>query len=144
MNARKASISEKKMHEETHNREYAHHQTRGIAVPHRPVILQEMPQCIPTSSSVSISGCYHLGEGNAHRGIFPHRDEYEPLLEIMRNAHSRQTHFTSWNISGNPYNLWTLLTRGEAIFFVSGSNDRDVPMNTLRDHKGTSFRSRTA
>ena len=55
------------------------------------------------------------------------RSEYSSILQIIRDAPSRHMDSTSWKISGNPYNLWTFLTRSEAIFTVRKSNGHDVP-----------------
>ncbi len=46
--------------------------------------------------------------------------EYASLLLEIRNAPSRHMDSTSWRIDGNPYNLWTFLTKSEAIFRISG------------------------
>jgi transposase len=46
--------------------------------------------------------------------------EYASLLLEIRNAPSRHMDLTSWRIDGNPYNLWTFLTKSEAIFRISG------------------------
>jgi len=69
-------------------------------------------------------------------------DEYGSLLDSIRNAPSRHMDSTSWNIDGNPYNLWTFLTRSESIFLVSRSNSHDVPLETLKDHKGIDVHDR--
>ena len=53
--------------------------------------------------------------------------EYSSVLQTIRDAPSRHMHSTSWKISGNPYNLWTFLTRSEAIFTVRKSNGHNVP-----------------
>jgi hypothetical protein len=69
-------------------------------------------------------------------------DEYSSLLHAIRDAPSRHMDSTSWRIDGNPYNLWTFLTRSEAIFVVRKSNGHEVPMDILRDHKGTDIHDR--
>ncbi len=43
---------------------------------------------------------------------------------------------TSWIIDGEPYNLWTFLTKVEAVFQISRGNGHEVPMNTLKNHRG--------
>ncbi len=68
--------------------------------------------------------------------------EYENLLIEIRNAPSRHMDSTSWKIGGNPYNLWTFLTKGEAIFLVSKGNGHEVPMNTLKNHRGIDIHDR--
>lgn len=69
-------------------------------------------------------------------------NEYESLLEEIRNARSRHMDSTSWNIDGNPYNLWTFLTKGEAIFLVSKSNGHEVPLGVLGKHNGIDIHDR--
>ena len=66
----------------------------------------------------------------------------ETLLDTIGNAPSRHMDSTSWSINGNPYNLWTFLTKTEAIFLVSKSNSHEVPMYTLKDHNGTDVHDR--
>ncbi len=69
-------------------------------------------------------------------------EEYENLLNGIRNAPSRHMDSTSWNIGGNPYNLWTFLTKTEAIFHVSKGNGHEVPLEMLKDHNGTDVHDR--
>ncbi len=64
-------------------------------------------------------------------------DEYASLLHAIRDAPSRHMDSTSWRIGGNPYNLWTFLTKSEAIFLVRKGNGHEVPMDILRDHIST-------
>ena len=68
--------------------------------------------------------------------------EYSSLLQAIRDAPSRHMDSTSWRIDGNPYNLWTFLTRSEAIFHISKGNGHEVTMDILRDHKGTDIHDR--
>ena len=42
----------------------------------------------------------------------------------------------TWIIDGEPYNLWTFLTKEEAVFQISRGNGHEVPMNTLKNHRG--------
>ena len=69
-------------------------------------------------------------------------DEYSSLLHAIRDAPSRHMDSTSWRIDGDPYNLWTFLTKTEAIFLVSKSNGHEVPMEMLAEHKGTDIHDR--
>ena len=65
-----------------------------------------------------------------------------PILQAIRDAPSRHMDSTSWRIDGNPYNLWTFLTKTEAIFVVRKSNGHEVPMEMLAEHKGTDIHDR--
>ncbi len=49
---------------------------------------------------------------------------------------------TSWRIDGNPYNLWTFLTKSEAIFHISRGNGHEIPLELLKDHNGTDAHDR--
>ena len=49
---------------------------------------------------------------------------------------------TSWRINGNPYNLWTFLTKSELIFAIRKSNGHEVPQEILADHNGTDIHDR--
>ena len=69
-------------------------------------------------------------------------DEYSSLLQAIRDASSRHMDSTSWRIDGNQYNLWTFLTRSEAIFHISKGNGNEVPMELLKDHGGTDIHHR--
>ena len=68
--------------------------------------------------------------------------EYSSLLQAIRDASSRHMDSTSWRIDGNPYSLWTFLTRSEAIFHISKGNGHEVPMELLKDHEGTDIHDR--
>ena len=68
--------------------------------------------------------------------------EYSSLLQAIRDAPSRHMDSTSWKIDRNPYNLWTFLTKSEAIFVVRKSNGHEVSMDILRTHKGTDIHDR--
>jgi transposase len=68
--------------------------------------------------------------------------EYSSLLQAIRDAPSRHMDSTSWRIDGNPYNLWTFLTRSEAIFHISKGNGHEVPLELLKDHEGTDIHDR--
>ena len=69
-------------------------------------------------------------------------DEYENLLTEIRDAPSRHMDSTSWIIDGETYNLWTFLTKGEAVFQISRGNGHEVPMNTLKNHRGIDIHDR--
>ena len=69
-------------------------------------------------------------------------DEYSSLLHAIRDAPSRHMDSTSWRIGGNPYNLWTFLTKSEATFRISRSNGHDVPLETLNDDNGVDIHDR--
>jgi len=68
--------------------------------------------------------------------------EYFSLLQEIRDAPSRHMDSTSWSVNGNPYNLWTFLTKSEAIFHISKGNGHEVPMEVLKDHEGTDIHDR--
>ncbi len=68
--------------------------------------------------------------------------EYESLLDIIRNVPSRHMDSTSWSNGGNPYNLWTFLTKSEAVFHISRCNGHEVPLEVLKDHNGTDVHDR--
>ena len=88
----------------------------------------------------------HISEGEIQNILSQLSDylgeEYENLLNGIRNAPSRHMDSTSWNIDGNPYNLWTFLTKTEAIFVVRKGNGHEVPMEMLAEHKGTDIHDR--
>ena len=69
-------------------------------------------------------------------------EEYSSLLQTIRDAPSRHMDSTSWKISGNPYNLWTFLTKSESIFAIRKSNGHEVPLEILADHNGTDIHDR--
>ena len=69
-------------------------------------------------------------------------EEYSSLLHAIRNAPSRHMDSTSWRIDGNLHNLWTFLTKSEAIFTVKKSNGHEVPLEILDDHKGVDIHDR--
>ena len=68
--------------------------------------------------------------------------EYSSLLQEIRDATSRHMDSTSWNIDGNPYNLWAFLTKSEAVFHTSKGNGHEVPLDILREHNGTDIHDR--
>ena len=68
--------------------------------------------------------------------------EYFSLLQAIRDAPSRHMDSTSWSVNGDPYNLWTFLTKSEAIFHISKGNGHEVPMEVLKDHEGTDVHDR--
>ena len=68
--------------------------------------------------------------------------EYFSLLQEIRDAPSRHMDSTSWSVNGDPYNLWTFLTKSEAIFHISKGNGHEVPMEVLKDHEGTDVHDR--
>ena len=68
--------------------------------------------------------------------------EYASLLQAIRDAPSRHMDSTSWSVDGNPYNLWTFLTRSDAIFDLSNGNGNQVPLEVLADDEGTDIRDR--
>jgi transposase len=69
-------------------------------------------------------------------------NEYGDLLEAVRHAQSRHMDSTSWNIGGNPFNLWTFLTKSEAIFHISRGISHEVPLEVLGEHNGTDIHDR--
>ena len=69
-------------------------------------------------------------------------ERYENLLLEVRNAPSRNMDSTSSRISGENYNLWVFVTKGEAIFHTSKSNSHDVPLTVLGKHEGTDVHDR--
>ena len=64
------------------------------------------------------------------------------LSDSLGDAPSRHMDSTSWRMDGNPYNLWTFLTKSEAIFLVRKSYGHEVPIDLLRDHSGTDIHDR--
>ncbi len=69
-------------------------------------------------------------------------DEYRNLLESVRKAPSRNTDTTSWRIDGENSDLWTFVTKAEAIFIVAESNSHEVALKVLGKHKGTDVHDR--
>ncbi|MCL4480265.1 MAG: transposase [Candidatus Thermoplasmatota archaeon] len=68
--------------------------------------------------------------------------EYSSLLQTIRDAPSRHMDSTSWFVDGNPYNLWTFLTRSEAIFHISMGNGHEIQLEVLGHHNGTDVHDR--
>ncbi len=64
-------------------------------------------------------------------------DEYKNLLKSVGEAPSRNMDTTSWSIGGENCDLWTFLTRAEAIFYVVSNNSHGVARKLLGKHKGT-------
>ena len=69
-------------------------------------------------------------------------EAYKTILAEIRDAPSRHMDPTSWNTDSDPYNLWTFLTKTEAIFKITRSNGHDVPLETLKDHNGVDIHDR--
>ncbi|EQD76530.1 transposase, partial [mine drainage metagenome] len=69
-------------------------------------------------------------------------DEYTRLLDSIRESSYRHMDSTSWRIDGDNYNLWTFVTRCEAIFVISKSNGHEVPLEILGKHNGTDIHDR--
>ncbi|MCL5793235.1 MAG: transposase, partial [Candidatus Thermoplasmatota archaeon] len=69
-------------------------------------------------------------------------EAYKTILAEIRDAPSRHMDPTSWNTDSDPYNLWTFLTKTEAIFKITRSNGHDVPLETLKDHDGVDIHDR--
>ena len=100
-----------------------------------------------TSAPMSQVFGIHISEGEIQNILSQISDDlgnggYEELLAAVRNAQSRHMDSTSWRINGNPYNLWTFLTKTEAIFHISRGNGHDVPMEVLGEHNGTDVHDR--
>ncbi|EQD62955.1 transposase, unclassified family protein, partial [mine drainage metagenome] len=68
--------------------------------------------------------------------------EYDKLLEQIRDAPSRHMDTTSWRVNGENHDLWTFVTKSEAIFRITKSNNHEVPLAVLGDHKGTDVHDR--
>ena len=68
--------------------------------------------------------------------------EYDSLVESMRKAPSRYTDTTTWRNGGENHALWVFVTKGEAIFHVSGSNNHEVALDLLGKHSGTDVHDR--
>ena len=88
----------------------------------------------------------HISEGEIQNILSQFSDalgnQYETLLTSIRNAQSRRMDSTSWNISGNPYNLWTFLTKSKAIFHMSKGSRNEVPSEAFKVHNGTDVHDR--
>jgi transposase len=69
-------------------------------------------------------------------------DKYVDLLQAIRDATYRHMDSTSWRNDGKNENLWTFVTRGEAVFRISRSNGHDVPLEVLGEHGGTDIHDR--
>ena len=68
--------------------------------------------------------------------------EYDSLVESMRKAPSRYTDTTTWRRNGENHALWVFVTKAEAIFHVSGSNNHEVAGKILGKHSGTDVHDR--
>ena len=68
--------------------------------------------------------------------------EYENILERVRNAPSRNIDTTSWRENGANMDMWTFVTKCEAIFHVSKSNNHEVALELLGKHRGTDTHDR--
>ena len=68
--------------------------------------------------------------------------KYADLLQAIRDATYRHMDSTSWRNDGKNENLWTFVTRGEAIFRISKSNGHDVPLEVPGEHNGTDVHDR--
>jgi transcription elongation factor Elf1 len=69
-------------------------------------------------------------------------DEYRSLLKSIRKAPSRNMDTTSYRIEGENCDLWTFVTKGEAIFLVAKSNSHEVALKVLGKHNGTDIHDR--
>ena len=69
-------------------------------------------------------------------------DRYDDLVKTIRDSPYRHMDSTSWRNDGRNENLWTFVTRGEAIFRISRSNGHDVPLAVLGKHNGTDIHDR--
>ncbi len=69
-------------------------------------------------------------------------DEYRSLLKSIRKAPSRNMDTTSYRIDGENCDLWTFVTKGEAIFIVAESNSHEVALKVLGKHNGTDVHDR--
>jgi transposase len=69
-------------------------------------------------------------------------NRYDELLKTIRESQYRHMDSTSWRNDGKNENLWTFVTRGEAIFKIDGSNGHYVPLSVLGEHKGTDIHDR--
>jgi hypothetical protein len=58
-------------------------------------------------------------------------DEYRSLLKSIREAPSRNMDTTSYRIDGKNCDLWTFVTKGEAIFIMAESNSQEVALKVL-------------
>ncbi|EQD54879.1 transposase (ISH10), partial [mine drainage metagenome] len=68
--------------------------------------------------------------------------EYDKLLEQIRDAPSRHMDTTPWRVNGENHDLWTFVTKSEAIFRITKSNNHEVPLTVLGDHKETDVHDR--
>ncbi|EQD77407.1 hypothetical protein B1B_01081, partial [mine drainage metagenome] len=70
--------------------------------------------------------------------------EYDKLLEQIRDAPSRHMDTTSWRVNGENHDLWTFVTKTEAIFRITKSNNHEVPLAVLGTIRGRTFMTGTA
>ncbi len=68
--------------------------------------------------------------------------EYGKLLDAVRRAPSRNMDTTSWRENGENLDMWTFVTRGEAIFHIAKSNNHEVALDLLGKHRGTDIHDR--
>ena len=99
-----------------------------------------------TASTMMNVFAIHILEGEIQNILSQLSDslghEYSSLLQAIRDAPSRHMDSTPWRVDGIPYNLWTFLTKSEAIFVVRNSNGHEVPMKVLKYHEGTDLHNR--
>ncbi len=88
----------------------------------------------------------HVSEGEIQDMLYRLSDslgsEYESLLDQIRKAPSRNMDTTSWRENGTSMDLWTFVTRGEAIFHIAKSNNHEVALDLLGKHNGTDIHDR--
>jgi transposase len=69
-------------------------------------------------------------------------EEYNALLDQVREAPSRHMDTTTWRESGENMALWVFVTKGEAIFHIARSNNHEIAESMLREHSGTDIHDR--
>ena len=88
----------------------------------------------------------HISEGEIQALLYMLSDslgeEYKQLLKDVRMAPSRHMDTTSWRENGYNLDLWTFVTKGEAIFHIAESNNHGVAMAVLGEHNGTDIHDR--
>lgn len=69
-------------------------------------------------------------------------DEYQGLIDAMREAPSKQMDTTSWRENGLDTDLWVFVAKADAIFHTAKSNNNEVALAILRKHNDTDIHDR--
>ena len=68
--------------------------------------------------------------------------EYRRLIRTIRKSPSRNIDTTSWRENGINTDLWVFVTKAEAIFHTAKSNNHEVALAILKNHRGTDVHDR--